>query len=246
MPNPVFSDVWANAAEVTGDAEVILAGTYHVRLVKAGVSSDRLWTLYEVLAGELAGTRFFGSKYGLVGGDADKSRKAQGFFKGFMIACGIDEVFFANAAGLDDFASAIEGVEGNAKVKVREFADKATGETRQSNDVTAFAMTSRPPITAVGGVPIISTPVVPPAQDAQQAAPALPQKGPVVAAVPGPAPEAVPTTPGAPLVAVPSTPVEAAAVAPAVAVPGPVPGVPGTPDGPPSPGSVTVAAEPNF
>jgi hypothetical protein len=148
-----------------------------VKLVKADVnSSGRIWTLFEVTTGEDAGTRFFGSKYGLTGSDAEKTAKAQGFFKKAMIDFGLTEHFFIQATSVADFPPSLIGVEGKAKVKVRTYTKD--GEERQSNEVTAFELKSRPNLILPGGAPtIIPMQTTAPVQTPQPTAPTFVQAG---------------------------------------------------------------------
>jgi len=245
MSAGTFAGIWANAAEVNGDAEVIPAGKYQVKLVGAGVTNDRVWTLWSVLTGELAGSSFFGGKYGLKGGDAEKTRKAEGFFKAFMIACGVTEQFFANATSLDDFAEAIKGVEGELTVKYRTFKDKTTGEDRAANDNGKFTLTARPPLPNPGGLPDVQTPQVSPQVAAQPTAPPLPpvQAPPIV---PPPAPPAhLPT--GEPQPTVEQQLAAAQAQIAALQAPVPETNVVHLPvAAPPVPGAITAVNEPTF
>jgi hypothetical protein len=241
MSAGTFADVWANASDVTdGDAEVIPAGSYNVKLVGAGVSSDRVWTLWKVLTGDLAGSSFFGSKYGLTGGDAGKTAKAQGFFKLFMTSCGVTEQFFANATSLDDFAKAVIGVEGNLAVKYRTYTDKKTGAEVGTNDSGKFEMTARPPLTTPGGLPVVATPQVAPQVAAQPTAPA-PLPPPAVLPPPPPAPAApavAAAPPTAEELAAAQAIIAAAAPAPVAAPAAPAPAAPG--------GAISTVAEPDF
>src|SRR5207249_11273582 len=66
------------------------------------------------------------------------------------------------------------GVEGKAKVKVRTYTKD--GEERQSNEVTAFELKSRPNLILPGGAPTITpTQTTAPVQSAQPSAPTFVQ-----------------------------------------------------------------------
>jgi hypothetical protein len=212
-----FGDAWDNAEPVAGEAEVIPAGDYTVECINADVnSSDRLWTLWQITTGPEAGTTFFGSSYGLKASDPAKAKKVAGFFKQAMISFGVTEQFFRSASSLADFAEAIKGVQGEARVSVRVYKG-GDGDERQSNEIKRFTLTARPPLPSVGGIPAV--------------------------AVLQPTPQALTTQPTAPAVQqVPVLPGTAAPVAIPIAIG--VPGTPDGP--PPVPVGVIVDDEPAF
>ena len=224
----LFADVWSEAEDGLGSAEVIAPGDYAIEAVGTGVgSNDRIWVLWSILTGPESGTTFFGPSYGLTIKDPAKAGRVKGIFKKQMIDLGITEDFFKTATNLEDFATAIKGVQGNARVTIREYKGKDGITVVQTNDIKAFALTARPALPSVGGIPAVpvqapATPVglpgtpdgpplspvvAPPVPVAEAPAPAVP--APVVAA------PALPSQPPAPVVEVPA----AAPAAPAAPAP---------------------------